>query len=75
MLKRFPCAAIANEVPERSALGIGKRTIKFKVKVQTPLAKNMREKMLGVESRTLDSAMLEIAGGSGQNLKDGHGMG
>ncbi len=74
MLKRFSSAPIPNEITERSKLGIGKRTIKFEIKIQTLFPKDMREKMLGVEPRTLDSAILEVAGRSGQNLKDGHGM-
>ena len=74
MLKWFPSAAIPNEIPERSALRIGKRTVKFEIKIQTLFAKDMREQVLGVEPRTFDSVILEIAGGSGQNLKDGHGM-
>ena len=65
MLKRFAGAAIANQIAERSPLGIGKRTIKFEIKIQTFLAKDMCEQMLCVEPRTFHSVILEIAGRRG----------
>lgn len=74
VLKRFARAAIANQIPERSPLGIGKWTVKFEIKIQTLFAKDMGKQMLGVEPRIFHPVIPEIAGGSGKNLKDGHRM-
>jgi hypothetical protein len=65
VLKRFAGAAVANQIAERSSFGIGKGTVKLKIKIKASLAKNMREQMLRIEPRTFNSVLLEIAGGSG----------
>ena len=71
VLERSPSTAIANEIPERSQLGIGKWTVKFKIKIQALLAKDTGKQMFGIEPRTFHSVGLQIAGGSSQDLKDG----
>jgi hypothetical protein len=68
VLKRFPRAAIANQIPERGPLGIGKWTVKFEIKIQTLFAKDVGKQVLGVEPRTFHPVTPEIAGGSGQDF-------
>ena len=61
MLERFAFSAISNQIAERSSLSIGERTIEFEVEIETFLAEDMCEQMLGVEPRAFHAMILKIA--------------
>jgi hypothetical protein len=72
VLKRFSCAAIANQASYAAPLNVGERPVKFQVKAQTLHAQDMGEQMLGVEPGTIHCMILEISGSGRENLKDRH---
>ncbi len=62
MLERLALSPAPDQIAQRSQFRFGQFALKLEIKLQPFLSEDVGEQMLGIQSRLLDLALLEIAG-------------
>src|ERR1700737_785155 len=72
MLQRLAFAAAADHFAQWRQFRFGQLALKLEIKLDPFPAENVRKQVLGIETRVVDPAFLEIVGARLQHLQNSH---